>query len=128
MRKLVRQTFIVVLVVLFVFQSAALSQTIIRADGLQEDFVIMRKAYTTLHPGLYRYADAGTVETYFNQLERDLKRNLTLAEAYLTFSKFLATRAEMMKLSQCWANICVRSRSRSKARRNYCGISKSLLN
>ena len=90
MRKLVRKSFIVLLVVLFIFQTAALSQTIISADKLQEDFAIMRKAYTTLHPGLYRYADAGTVEVYFDRLERDLKRNLTLAEAYLAFSKFLA--------------------------------------
>lgn len=80
----------IVLVVLFAFPSAALAQTIIKADGLREDFTIMKKAYTTLHPGLYRYAEPATVETYFDRLERDLQRNLTRAEAYLTFSKFLA--------------------------------------
>lgn len=50
----------------------------------------MKNAYTSLHPGLYRYSDPRTVETYFDILERDLKKDLTLAEAYLTFSKFLA--------------------------------------
>ncbi|MEK7728479.1 MAG: S41 family peptidase [candidate division KSB1 bacterium] len=70
--------------------AADTAMKIIPARLLQEDFALMKKAYTQLHGGLYRYADATTINGYFAQLERQLQNDLTLAQAYLAFSKFLA--------------------------------------
>jgi hypothetical protein len=69
----------------------ARAATTIEAAKLKQDFAVMKAAYTSLHPGLYRYADRATVERRFAELERALSRDLTLAEAYVTFSRFLAT-------------------------------------
>lgn len=70
--------------------AADTAMPIIPAHLLQEDFALMKKAYTQLHGGLYRYADSTTINGYFAQLERRLQNDLTLAQAYLAFSKFLA--------------------------------------
>jgi len=79
------------LVFLLVFSFNSLqSQTTIAADDLQKDYKIIEKAFKTLHPGLYRYEDKATVETYFTDLQKALQSDKTLGEAYLTFSQFAA--------------------------------------
>jgi hypothetical protein len=42
---------------------------VLTKQQLQADFAILKKAYTELHPGLYRYADKATVGRYFDDLE-----------------------------------------------------------
>lgn len=69
---------------------AARAQTVITSEKLREDFRLMKRAYTELHPALYRYSGRAEVGRNFARLERELSRDLTLAEAYLAFSRFLA--------------------------------------
>lgn len=63
----------------------------IPAAELLEDFAVLRDAYETLHPGLYRYADSARVAAGFGALREELSRDRTLAEAYLAISVFLAS-------------------------------------
>lgn len=55
------------------------------------DIAILRDAYETLHPGLYRYATPRQVAARFDALEQAWSRPQTRAEAYLSLSRFLAT-------------------------------------
>ncbi|HEX8276918.1 MAG TPA: hypothetical protein VF615_30030 [Longimicrobiaceae bacterium] len=72
----------------------------IPAAGLQQDFAVLRDAYETLHPGLYRYADSARVDAAWGALRAELGRDRTLAEAYLAVSVFLAT----VKCGHSYAN------------------------
>ena len=62
----------------------------IPAAQLQEEAQIMRKAYTQLHPGLYRYTDSLTMEGYFDGLQRYFQQDRTLKETYKAYSQVLA--------------------------------------
>ncbi len=55
------------------------------------DIAILRDAYETLHPGLYRYATPREMDARFDALARAWSRPQTRAEAYLSLSRFLAT-------------------------------------
>jgi hypothetical protein len=66
------------------------ADAVIRAADLQADVAILRRAYETLHPGLYRYNTAAQIDAAFRALERDFRQDRTLAEAYLAFSVFAA--------------------------------------
>lgn len=58
---------------------------------LAGDIAILRRAYETLHPGLYRYATRAQRDASFDALSRDFAAARTRTEAYLTLSRFLAT-------------------------------------
>ena len=88
MRKLT--VFVLAPFILILLQSFAFSQTVIKANQLQEDFAIFKKAYTELHPGLYRYVDSRTMEQNFDDLGKELQKDMPLDKAYLAFSRFLA--------------------------------------
>ena len=62
----------------------------IAARDLQADFAVLKQAYEELHPGLYRYTDKAKMDAHFAALRAELERDLTLQEAYLAFSVFLA--------------------------------------
>jgi hypothetical protein len=62
----------------------------IPAQQLQADFAIFKKAYEELHPGLYRYNTKAQMDANFSELQGEFKRDLTLQEAYMAFSVFLA--------------------------------------
>ncbi|MCX7356556.1 MAG: S41 family peptidase [Alphaproteobacteria bacterium] len=64
------------------------------------DIAILRDAYETLHPGLYRYATPREVGARFDALARAWSRPQTRAEAYLSLSRFLAT----VKCGHTYAN------------------------
>jgi hypothetical protein len=59
--------------------------------SLKNDIALLRQAYTALHPGLYRYATPAEVASRFDELEKNFGNAQTLAEAYLTLSRFLAS-------------------------------------
>lgn len=80
----------ITLFIFICFAGRAFSQTVIPSEQLQEDFSILKKAFTALHPGLYRYNDSLQLEAHFNTLRHALGRDLTRAEAYLAFSRFTA--------------------------------------
>ncbi len=67
---------------------------------LSGDIAILRDAYETLHPGLYRYATPAQMSARFDALARTWSRPQTRAEAYLTLSRFLAT----VKCGHTYAN------------------------
>lgn len=55
------------------------------------DIRLLRRAYETLHPGLYRYATQKQTTARLQKLEREFSRGPSLANAYLNLSAFLAT-------------------------------------
>ncbi len=62
----------------------------ISAQDLQADFAVLKQAYEALHPGLYRFNSKEQMDAHFAALRAELERDLTLQEAYLAFSVFLA--------------------------------------
>ncbi|MGB5550707.1 MAG: peptidase S41, partial [Thermoanaerobaculia bacterium] len=71
--------------------SVAAAETTIPAAGLREDVEIARKAYTSLHPGLYRYNTPEEIEAAFDELADGFAEGSTLSEAYLAFAELLAS-------------------------------------
>lgn len=63
----------------------------LKGAAAREDIAILRRAYTLLHPGLYRYNTPDMMAARFDQLERDFGADQSLGQAYLTLSRFLAT-------------------------------------
>ncbi len=59
-------------------------------EELEADFQILKKAYKSLHPGLYRYESESIIGNHFDDLECQIQTNRNLAETFLLFSKFLA--------------------------------------
>ncbi|MEZ0484500.1 S41 family peptidase [Fibrella aquatica] len=60
------------------------------AQQLQSDFIILEKAYKSLHPGLYKYADSATVNRYFADCRNTLSNDQTLPATYLAIMKLTA--------------------------------------
>ena len=58
---------------------------------MSQDIAILRSAFETMHPGLYRYATLAQIDRGFKQLEAQWAGAASLAEAYLSLSEFLAT-------------------------------------
>ncbi len=83
----------------FFLAFAAPAQTIPAAD-LQQDLVILRQAYETLHPGLYRYNTKPEMDAKFAALGKQFQKDLTLREAYLALSVFAA----QVKCGHTYAN------------------------
>jgi Peptidase family S41 len=63
----------------------------LRAADLQADVGVLEKAYTQLHPGLYRYNTPAQMSGHFQALRRALDHDQSVADAYLAFSQFAAT-------------------------------------
>lgn len=63
----------------------------LRGADIKGDIAILRRTYTELHPGLYRYATPAEVSARFGQLERDFGADQSMGQAYLTLSRFLGT-------------------------------------
>lgn len=62
----------------------------IPSKKLMEDFELVKTAYTTMHPGLYRYNTPATIEQHLADLKKTLSEDLTIPEAYIAFSRFTA--------------------------------------
>ncbi|MFN0024024.1 MAG: S41 family peptidase [Parvularculaceae bacterium] len=56
-----------------------------------QDIRLLRRAYTALHPGLYRYATPAQVSARLDRLEASFAKGPALGEAYLQLSEFLAS-------------------------------------
>ncbi len=69
-------------------------------EKLLEDFEIVKTAYTTMHPGLYRYNTPAQIEQHLAVLKADCSKDLTIPEAYIAFSKFVA----QIKCGHTYAN------------------------
>ena len=75
---------------ILLFSANSKSQTL-TSENLHKDFQVLKSVLLNYHPGLYRFQDSLTVAGNFAKLEQQLTRDLTLAEAYLIFSKFTAS-------------------------------------
>ena len=72
----------------------------IPSEQLLEDFEIVKSAYTIMHPGLYRYNTPETINQHLLDLKENLSKDLTIPEAYIAFSRFLA----QIKCGHTYAN------------------------
>jgi hypothetical protein len=66
------------------------SPILVRSGDLQADFTVFRRAYETLHPGLYRYNSREQIDTDFAALREELNHDQPLVTAYLALSEFTA--------------------------------------
>ena len=62
----------------------------VSSSDLQADAMILRSAYETLHPGLYRYNSKRQINVAFAALDKELDHDRTLQEAFVAFSEFAA--------------------------------------
>jgi len=69
-------------------------------EKLLEDYEIVKTAYTTMHPGLYRYNTPAQIEQHLEVLKADCSKDITIPEAYIAFSKFVA----QIKCGHTYAN------------------------
>jgi hypothetical protein len=60
-------------------------------DALRSDLALLRRAFETLHPGLYRYNSPAQMAARFDALDERFSQPQTLAEAYLGLSALLAS-------------------------------------
>jgi Peptidase family S41 len=61
--------------------------SVLRAADLQADAALLREAYQTLHPGLYRYRTRAEMDQAFGALEQEFSRDRTVAEAFLALAR-----------------------------------------
>lgn len=78
------------LMIAFAITSVAQPPKTMSPSELKADLAILRRAYEELHPGLYRYNTRQQMDRHFAELDKAFSRDLTLREAYLELSKFLA--------------------------------------
>jgi hypothetical protein len=64
--------------------------SVLLAGDLRADVAVLRRAYETLHPGLYRYNTRAEMDEAFRALEAEFQRDRTLADTYLAFSVYAA--------------------------------------
>ncbi len=83
-------TGLVVLMTGFATTTAAQTSRMLATTELKADLAVLRRAYEELHPGLYRYNTRRQMDRHFAELDKAFGRDLTLREAYLELSKFLA--------------------------------------
>jgi acetyl esterase/lipase len=60
---------------------------LIPASDLQADASVLRRAYETLHPGLYRYRSKAQIDAAFSALDDEFARDRTLADTYLAIAR-----------------------------------------
>lgn len=65
--------------------------TTLEPSGLATDAAVLRQAYETLHPGLYRYNSPAQMNARFARLDASLARDRDLRSAYLDISRFTAS-------------------------------------
>ncbi|MDX2250334.1 MAG: S41 family peptidase [Bacteroidia bacterium] len=66
------------------------SQTVLSPQQLHEEFQLIQKAYTSLHPGLYRYLTEAEVSAHFVKLQKQLEQPRDRKELFKIYSEFLA--------------------------------------
>jgi hypothetical protein len=88
---------------LLLFFNPALSQVpykLLTAAQMQGDLEILRSAWTTLHPGLYRYNSPRQIEGYFSNLKSRFSKPADERTFYLSLSQL----AEKIKCGHTYLN------------------------
>ncbi len=78
------------LILCLLLTHAVSAQKRFTTQQLQADFAVLKNAYKTLHPGLYKYADSATIDRYFAQCQASLDHDQSLTDAYLTVMQLTA--------------------------------------
>ncbi len=81
--------------------------TQLAGSKIRNDILILREAYTQLHPGLYRYATPRQIDARLMLLEREWSADQSLSSAYLSLSRFLAS----VKCGHSYANFYNQSKA-----------------
>jgi len=76
--------------VLAAFLAVTLTQTPLTSDAWQKDLAVLKLAWTTLHPGLFRYMTPEQFETRFSAVQKKFLRPLSRRQGYLELSKLAA--------------------------------------
>jgi hypothetical protein len=63
---------------------------LLKSSDLQADALILRTAYESLHPGLYRYNTKAEIDANFATLNRQFDHDQSLQDAFLALSTFAA--------------------------------------
>lgn len=69
---------------------AEATEAVIAPADLARDVDVLRQAYTSLHPGLYRYVTPADWERRFAELAKAAKTPRTRSETFMLYSRFLA--------------------------------------
>ncbi|MCO6511771.1 MAG: S41 family peptidase [Aridibacter famidurans] len=78
-------------ILLLLFSSAAYSQfRTLQPVELKQDFILMKKALTELHPGLYRYSPPEGMARRFDEFEAKLSEPMREDRFLILISQFLA--------------------------------------
>lgn len=62
----------------------------IKSKDLLEDLALLKRAYTQMHPGLFRYLTPETLDQTFKETAAYFQKDRDLKEAYLAFSRLSA--------------------------------------
>lgn len=74
------------------FGDAALANDIMLSSvDIQSDLALLKRVYTNLHPGLYRYNTPSQIDAGFSALSRQFRGPAPLPKFYLELSRFLAS-------------------------------------
>jgi hypothetical protein len=72
-------------------KGAQASEALLAPAAVQSDIALLKRVYTTLHPGLYRYNTPAQIEARFTALLGAFTQPASLTKVYLEFSKLLAS-------------------------------------
>ena len=67
------------------------TETLLSPSVIQSDIVLLKRVYTNLHPGLYRYSTPSQIDARFDALAKLFSQPSSLSGVYLSFSRFLAS-------------------------------------
>jgi hypothetical protein len=62
---------------------------ILSTHQLQEDFAMLKKTLTMIHPGIYRYNTPESLEKEFDDVQSKLNREMTESDFFILVSQFL---------------------------------------
>lgn len=74
--------------------------TQISADDARRDLRTLQRAFTELHPGLYRYASVADIDTAFAEAEAEVRQGATRGQMFLIASRLAAT----VRCGHSWAS------------------------
>ena len=77
-----------------------LAKRLLTAREMREDFDVLKKTLTTVHPGVYRYQTAKSLEKIFGELESKIKNPLPEEEFFLLVSQL----ANQIRCGHTYAN------------------------
>lgn len=75
---------------LLVVSAAAPAAPELSAEQAQRDLRLLRRAFTALHPGLYRYASPADIDAGFAAAEAEVASGASRAQVYLLATRLAA--------------------------------------